>query len=112
MGMASRKSTVPPPPPPAAIGARTIEVDASWVIVTSEVGGVEKKEMKRVSSIPPNKTIEVDETWLEERGFSRLGKKKRPPPLPPPPAMLARPAGRGLPPPLPRDDDEPTGKNR
>jgi hypothetical protein len=105
--MASRKSSVPPPPQP--IGARTIEVDASWVIVTTEVGGVEKKEIKRSPSIPPNKTIEVDEAWLEERGFSRVGKKPRPPPLPPP-VMLARPRGRGLPPPLPREDDSEPGK--
>lgn len=101
--MASRKSSVPPPPQP--IGARTIEVDASWVIITTDVGGTEKKELKRVSSIPPTRTIEVDEGWLEERGMSRLGKKKRPPPLPPPPAMLARQAGRALPPPLPRDEE-------
>jgi hypothetical protein len=85
-------------------------VDASWVIVTSEVNGVEKKEIKRAGSIPPTRTIEVDEAWLEERGMSRLGKKKRPPPLPPP-ILLARPAGR-LPPPLPRDEEPEPAKKK
>ena len=114
--MASRKPSVPPPAQP--IGARTIEVDASWVIVTSEVNGVEKKEIKKAGSIPPgkpasslpNKTIEVDESWLEERGFARI-KKQRPPPLPPP-VMLARPSSRVRPPPLPRDEEPDDKKSR
>lgn len=89
---------------------RTLEVDASWLI---EAGILEE-------SPGGNRTITVDEDWLEEvrrtlasqkvdaawlaRIRGGLAKKKQPPPLPPPPAVMSQFSSQKKPPPLPRDE--------
>jgi hypothetical protein len=89
---------------------RTIEVDAAWLI---EVGVLDEQDTS-------NKTITVDEDWLEEvrktlasqkvdaawlaRIRGGLARKQRPPPLPPPSAVLDQFSSKKKPPPLPRDE--------